>query len=104
MNPRSVRPLIAAVAALGAVLAGPALAVAPSQAAQGPALGPALGSASGREAAPGDVRVIRSLTSLTATHRWFEQTYGGLPVVDGFYVARTDIRTGARSVTDGRQG
>ena len=41
-------------------------------------------------------------TSLTGTHRWYAQTFRGLPVLDGYYAVHTARSTGAVSVADGR--
>ena len=58
------------------------------------------------QAAPTPVTALAPLTvktSLTGTHRWFQQTYGGVPVLGGFYVEHRDRAGQLRSVTDSRK-
>ncbi|MGW1893426.1 M36 family metallopeptidase [Streptomyces sp. NPDC002004] len=63
----------------------------------------ASGSAPASAASSADgLRQVRVRTSLTGTHTWYQQTYRGLPVVDG-YVARHASPTGKVSVDDGRR-
>ncbi|WP_163508644.1 M36 family metallopeptidase [Fodinicola acaciae] len=47
--------------------------------------------------------LIRSRTSLLGTHQWFQQTYRGLPVVNGWYAKHLDQDGHLSSVTDARK-
>src|SRR3954452_13224662 len=53
-------------------------------------------------ASPDGLSVIAVRHSLLGTHTWYQQTYRGLPVLDGFYVTHTDAKTGRVTVDDGR--
>lgn len=64
-----------------------------------PAPGAAAASAT---ALPADLVAIRTLSSLTGTHRWYAQTFRGLPVLDGYYAVHTARTTAAVSIDDGR--
>jgi hypothetical protein len=51
-------------------------------------------------AAESGLRLVRVRHSLLGTHTWYQQTYGGIPVLGG-YLARHDLRSGT-SVDEGR--
>ncbi|MEP6666919.1 MAG: M36 family metallopeptidase [Nocardioidaceae bacterium] len=52
-------------------------------------------------AVPADLRLVQTRTSLLGTHRFYQQTYRGIPVVGGWYARHTD-QTGT-AVQDGRR-
>jgi Zn-dependent metalloprotease len=53
-------------------------------------------------ASPDDgLAVVATRHSLLGTHTWYQQTFGGLPVLGGYYVRHVD-RTGQVTVDDGR--
>lgn len=59
--------------------------------------------ASGAPAPAGDgLTAITVKHSLLGTHRWYQQTVNGIPVLGGFYATHTDNRTGELTVQDGR--
>ncbi|GAA1669167.1 hypothetical protein GCM10009765_18300 [Fodinicola feengrottensis] len=47
--------------------------------------------------------LIQTRTSLLGTHEWFQQTYKGLPVVNGWYAKHLDRSGRVSSVTDARK-
>src|SRR5438034_2885318 len=49
------------------------------------------------------LRLIRTLHSLTGTHRWYVQTYGGHDVLGSYYAVHTDTAGNITSVADGRE-
>ncbi len=55
--------------------------------------------ASGR---PSDMRLIHVLTSLTGTHRWYQQVHGGHDVLGGWYAEHLDGEGRLVDVDDGR--
>ena len=67
-------------------------------------IGAAVGASASEAAAlsPDGLTLISVKQSLLGTHSLYQQTYRGLPVVDGFYETHTDSRTGAVTVNDGR--
>jgi hypothetical protein len=48
------------------------------------------------------MRLVRVLTSLTGTHRWYQQVHGGHPVLGGWYVEHLDPQGRIVDVDDGR--
>lgn len=50
----------------------------------------------------GDERLVRTHTSLLGTHRWYQQTYRGVDVLDGM-VGDHAFRGGGSSMDDGRK-
>jgi Zn-dependent metalloprotease len=53
-------------------------------------------------AAPADVTLVRTKHSLLGTHRWYQQTFKGLPVIGGYYAEHADSAGAVTSVDDGR--
>lgn len=51
-------------------------------------------------AVPADLTLVRTTHSLLGTHRWYVQTYRGVPVLGGFYAVHSSLE-GTR-VVDGR--
>ncbi|GIG55806.1 bacillolysin [Longispora fulva] len=49
------------------------------------------------------LRLVSTQESLLGTHYWYEQTFGGHPVVGGFYARHVDRASGAVTVDDGRK-
>ncbi|MGA8114447.1 MAG: M36 family metallopeptidase [Actinocatenispora sp.] len=62
----------------------------------------ALGTAPAAQAAPDHLTLVGERHSLLATHYWYQQTYGGHPVLDAYYVRHVNTKTGATTVDDGR--
>ena len=62
------------------------------------------GAASGASTAavPADLTLVRTKHSLLGTHRWYQQTFKGLPVVGGYYAQHLDADGRIGSVDDGR--
>src|SRR4051794_16543418 len=52
--------------------------------------------------ASSDLVLFRTLHSLTGTHQWYHQTYGGHPVLGAYYARHLDLAGNAVSVSDGR--
>src|SRR5262245_28717269 len=48
------------------------------------------------------LRLVTTLHSLTGTHRWYVQTYGGHDVLGSFYGVHTDVAGKVVKVDDGR--
>jgi Zn-dependent metalloprotease len=65
------------------------------------AVPPAAASGPGVAGAPAGLTLVATRHSLLGTHRWYQQTYHGLPVLDGYYAEHTD-RSGHVTVDDGR--
>jgi Zn-dependent metalloprotease len=61
---------------------------------------PATGSAS--SAAPGNLKLIKTKTSLLGKHYWYQQTFKGLPVINGYYAKHVDKSGKIVQVSDGR--
>src|SRR4051812_16988720 len=55
----------------------------------------------GVTATPDGLTLIRSKTSLLGEHYWYQQTFKGLPVVDGYYAKHVG-KDGVVEVADGR--
>ncbi|WBQ02902.1 M36 family metallopeptidase [Kribbella sp. CA-293567] len=87
------RKAIAAVTATGAVLA---LGLSFTSAA-----GAAPAGNSAANAVPGNLKLIKTKTSLLGKHHWYQQTFKGLPVVGGYYAQHVD-KSGKVQVADGR--
>lgn len=51
-------------------------------------------------AVPADLTLVQTRTSLLGEHRWYAQTYRGIPVLDGWYAVHTGTST---TVEDGRR-
>lgn len=78
----------AALAALGAAaLAATVATVTPAGASPTPVSSPTASAAS--TPVPTDVRLVQTRTSLLGTHTTYAQTYGGIPVLGGWYVVHT---------------
>lgn len=60
---------------------------------------PVAGSAS--TAVPANLKLIKTKTSLLGKHYWYQQTFKGLPVVNGYYAQHVD-KSGNVQVADGR--
>jgi len=50
---------------------------------------------------PGGLKLIKTKTSLLGKHYWYQQTFKGLPVIDGYY-AKHVTKGGAVEIADGR--
>ncbi|MEV5963592.1 M36 family metallopeptidase [Kribbella sp. NPDC051952] len=50
---------------------------------------------------PGGLKLIKTKTSLLGKHYWYQQTFKGLPVIDGYY-AKHVTKDGVVEVADGR--
>ncbi len=50
---------------------------------------------------PNGLKLIKTKTSLLGKHYWYQQTFKGLPVIDGYY-AKHVAKDGAVQVADGR--
>ncbi|MEV8372536.1 M36 family metallopeptidase [Kribbella sp. NPDC056861] len=87
------RKAIAAVTATGVVLA---LGLTYTSAA-----GAAPANTSAATAVPGNLKLIKTKTSLLGKHYWYQQTFKGLPVVGGYYAQHVD-KSGKVQVADGR--
>ncbi len=60
--------------------------------------------ARGASAVPGaGLRRVRVLRSLTGTHIWYRQTYGGHPVMGGYYARHFDENGRPAGIADGRR-
>ncbi|MEV5003064.1 M4 family metallopeptidase [Nocardioides sp. LML1-1-1.1] len=78
----------AALAALGAAaLAATVSTITPAGASPTPVSSPTASAAS--TPVPTDVRLVQTRTSLLGTHTTYAQTYGGVPVLGGWYVVHT---------------
>ncbi len=88
------RKAIAAVTAAGAVLA---LGLSFTSAA-----GAAPTDASAATAVPGNLKLIKTKTSLLGKHYWYQQTFKGLPVLNGYYAKHVDKSGKVVQVSDGR--
>lgn len=53
-------------------------------------------------AAPPNLKLIRTKTSLLGKHYWYQQTFKGLPVVGGYYAKHVDKSGKVVRVADGR--
>ena len=49
----------------------------------------------------GDLKLIKTKTSLLGKHYWYQQTFKGLPVIDGYY-AKHVTKGGGVEIADGR--
>jgi Zn-dependent metalloprotease len=94
MATRSVRRRViggiaagATVALIGAMLTTAAGAAAPK---------------AGTSALPSDLTLVATKHSLTGTHKWYQQTFKGLPVIGGYYAEHLDKAGTVSSVADGR--
>jgi Zn-dependent metalloprotease len=65
------------------------------------AAGAAPTSNSAASAVPGNLKLIKTKTSLLGKHYWYQQTFKGLPVVGGYYAQHVD-KSGKVQITDGR--
>lgn len=93
-------PLIATASVAAAVAALLSTAATGSAAAPLPTTSATSGTAAGA-ALPADVALVQVRHSLLGSHRWYAQTYRGVPVLGGWYAVHT---TGATtSVDDGRR-
>ena len=54
------------------------------------------------ESRPSDLRLVRVLTSLTGTHRWYQQVHRGHEVLGGWYAEHLDAQGRPVDVDDGR--
>jgi hypothetical protein len=88
------RKAIAAVTAAGAVLA---LGLSFTSAA-----GAAPTDAAAATAVPGNLKLIKTKTSLLGKHYWYQQTFKGLPVVNGYYAKHVDKAGKVTQIADGR--
>jgi Zn-dependent metalloprotease len=53
------------------------------------------------EANPSGLKLIKTKTSLLGTHYWYQQTFKGLPVINGYY-AKHVAKDGTVQIADGR--
>jgi hypothetical protein len=53
-------------------------------------------------AQPSDLRLVRVLQSLTGSHRWYQQTVDGYPVLGAYYARHFDRQDRLIEVADGR--
>jgi Zn-dependent metalloprotease len=68
----------------------------------GLSFGSSAGAASGAAVAnPDGLKLVKSKTSLLGEHYWYQQTFKGLPVVDGYYAKHVG-KDGSVEVADGR--
>ncbi len=88
------RKAIAAITATGAVLA---LGLSFTSAA-----GAAPTDTTAATAAPGSLKLIKTKTSLLGKHYWYQQTFKGLPVLNGYYAKHVDKSGKVVQVSDGR--
>lgn len=65
------------------------------------AAGAAPGSTSA-DAVPANLKLIKTKTSLLGKHVWYQQTFKGLPVINGYYAKHTDKSGKLLQVSDGR--
>ncbi|MET9310453.1 M36 family metallopeptidase [Kribbella sp. NPDC003505] len=49
----------------------------------------------------GDLKLVKTRTSLLGKHYWYQQTFKGLPVINGYY-AKHVTKQGATEIADGR--
>jgi hypothetical protein len=62
----------------------------------------AAGAAPGAAAAdPNGLKLIKTKTSLLGKHYWYQQTFKGLPVINGYYAKHVD-KNGGLVIADGR--
>ena len=54
------------------------------------------------EALPPNLKLIRTKTSLLGKHYWYEQTFKGLPVINGYYAKHVDKSGKLLQIADGR--
>ncbi|WP_432948801.1 M36 family metallopeptidase [Kribbella sp. CA-253562] len=54
------------------------------------------------DAVPANLKLIRTKTSLLGKHLWYQQTFKGLPVVNGYYAKHLDKSGKVLQVSDGR--
>src|SRR5689334_10689551 len=57
----------------------------------------------GQAALAKGLRLVTTLHSLTGTHRWYVQTYGGHDVLGSFYGVHSDLAGKVVKVDDGRE-
>jgi hypothetical protein len=57
----------------------------------------------GQTAPTRGLRLVTTLHSLTGTHRWYVQTYGGHDVLGSFYGVHTDLAGKVTKINDGRK-
>ena len=53
-------------------------------------------------AVPADLKLIRTKTSLLGKHYWYQQTFKGLPVINGYYARHVDKSGKLLQIADGR--
>jgi Zn-dependent metalloprotease len=53
-------------------------------------------------AVPGNLKLIKTKTSLLGKHYWYQQTFKGLPVINGYYAKHVDKSGQVVQVADGR--
>ncbi|MEU4197761.1 M36 family metallopeptidase [Kribbella sp. NPDC026611] len=61
----------------------------------------AAGAAPGAKTDPNGLKLVKTKTSLFGTHYWYQQTFKGLPVIDGYY-AKHVTKSGTTEIADGR--
>ena len=62
---------------------------------------PAKGTSAGA-AVPANLKLIKTKTSLLGKHYWYQQTFKGLPVINGYYAQHVDKSGKVTQVSDGR--
>ncbi|TWD83088.1 Zn-dependent metalloprotease [Kribbella amoyensis] len=63
---------------------------------------PASSTAVAADAVPANLKLIRTKSSLLGKHYWYQQTFKGLPVVNGYYAKHVDKAGQVLQVADGR--
>lgn len=91
------RVALATVVAVGCLVCATTLVSSPALAAP-----TARATAAQTLSAAADLVPVVVKTSLTGTHRWYRQTFHGLPVLDSYYVQHLDPAGRLTSVGDGR--
>ncbi len=66
------------------------------------AAGAAPAKGTSASAVPANLKLIKTKTSLLGKHYWYQQTFKGLPVINGYYAQHVDKSGKVTQVNDGR--
>jgi Zn-dependent metalloprotease len=66
------------------------------------AAGAAPATGTSASAVPANLKLIKTKTSLLGKHYWYQQTFKGLPVINGYYAQHVDKSGKVTQVNDGR--
>ena len=66
------------------------------------AAGAAPAGSQAADAVPANLKLIKTKTSLLGKHQWYQQTFKGLPVINGYYAKHLDKSGKVVQISDGR--